>query len=682
MPGNRVASRAEIRDDTGVVCAVWVIASVLAGCHLKAAPGVPGQTAIAVTSVTLKPRAGEQLRVEYKPLMATMGLRPGSAVYPARTFNEFRLAEDGRRIVAYLHAHGHFDAAVEEPGLVFAADGKHVAVTWHIHEGVAYRIGTLNIVGVPTEYEAELRAMVHFGPGDPIDLNHYRPVRRAMAERLQDKGYGHARGYSRTFVDRVAKTVAWYFYLDPGPRTRIATINVEGANRVTIDAILERAHLAPGAVYSTTEKRRAEIALLDTGAFASAVVVTDADIQTGPPEYPDTGGPIGRAQVDANGDLVPRKLAENLAVRIVVVEAPAKQVRVEIGLEGDPTRIDAYAGTRVTLRNALGVQHHVVLEGNAGYGWLVGNADRELAQGVYGSAKVQYVHPGWLARDLDLRIGARWRDVLYPAAMLREIRIGPGVRRTLRPGVFFDVVLDYRIGLTRDLPAIDAMTRAAVELPLSDQSLGPELAAQLVVDQRDERVEPAAGWLASARGAVSPGGPFGDDRWVLIGGDLRGYRKLGGAWSVGARVSGAAIVVAGDTGVPLGPRLFGGGAYGMRGFGRDRLSPTVCTTTPATTCDAIEVGGRSLVESSVELRMLPFRKFYGATVFVDAGGAGAGLDPTSDGLSAALGLGARLRTWFVPVSIDVSYRGLDRGELRAPSGLDRWLVLFRVGEAF
>jgi hypothetical protein len=36
----------------------------------------------------------------------------------------------------------------------------------------------------------------------------------------------------------------------------------------------------------------------------------------------------------------------------------------------------------------------------------------------------------------------------------------------------------------------------------------------------------------------------------------------------------------------------------------------------------------------------------------------------------------------VPIAVDVSYRGLDRGELRAPSGLDRWLLLFRIGEAF
>ena len=69
-------------------------------------------------------------------------------------------------------------------------------------------------------------------------------------------------------------------------------------------------------------------------------------------------------------------------------------------------------------------------------------------------------------------------------------------------------------------------------------------------------------------------------------------------------------------------------------------------------------------------------------MFVDAGGAGAKLDPFDDGVSAAFGIGARVRSWYVPIALDVSYRALDRGDWRAPSGLDRWLMLFRIGEAF
>jgi outer membrane protein assembly factor BamA len=632
---------------------------------------VPGATDIAVTKVSLEPRDGEQLAVAYKVLHNNLGLRPGNVLFPARKLNEFRLAEDRRRIVGFLHYRGYFDAEVEEPKVVYAPDGKSVAVTWKIHEGAQYFIGSLDIVGAPPEHAAMLRAMVPFDRGSPIDLEVYRPLRRALAERLQDEGYGHARGYSRLFVDREKKTVAWFYYLDPGPQTRIGTVEVAGNKQVPAPKILERAGLSPGRPYSTAEKRRAEMALLDTGAFASAVITTDADIMTGPPEHPDTGGALAPEQVDANGDLVPRKLGDTLALRVTVVEAPSTQLRAEVGVEADPTRLDGYVGTRAVLRNALGAQHHLVFEGNVGYGWLVRD-EQDPVDGVYGRARAQYHHPGWLTRNLDLRITANWRDVIYPAALLREITVGPGVRTTLTPHTFIDFDLGYRVGITRNLPALDAMTRASVDLPEADRSDGPEVTASVIADHRDDRVEPADGWFASARASFSPGGPFGDNRWLMLAGDLRGFKPIGGGWSVGARVAGAAVTLVDDSGVPFGPRLFGGGAWGMRGFGRDRLSPTV---------DGVEVGGRSLLETSVELRWLPFRQFYGVAAFVDAGAAGAKLDPFVDGVSAAVGLGARLRTWYLPIAIDVSYRALDHNDL-GPPGLSRLLVLFRLGEAF
>jgi hypothetical protein len=51
-------------------------------------------------------------------------------------------------------------------------------------------------------------------------------------------------------------------------------------------------------------------------------------------------------------------------------------------------------------------------------------------------------------------------------------------------------------------------------------------------------------------------------------------------------------------------------------------------------------------------------------------------------MSLAVGLGARLRTWYVPVAVDVGYRVVDHTSIVAPSALDRLLVLFRIGEAF
>jgi outer membrane translocation and assembly module TamA len=647
-----------------------VLAIVGFGCHQPTFPTVPGATEIAVSSVTIEPRAGEHLAVSYKPLYEYLGLRKKDAIRPGRSFNEYRLAEDRRRIEAFMNEAGRFDAEVDDPQVVYAKDGKSVAVTWRVHEGATYHISSVELVGAPAEYEADLRAMIPFRAGDEVSLETYRPLRRTMAESLQEHGYGHARGYSRAFVDREAKTVAWFYYIDAGPKTHIGKLIVEGNKQIPADAILERAGLSPNGTYSLAEKRRAEMALLDTGAFASVAVVSDADIQTGPPEHPDTGGILAPEQVDADGRIVPRKLDDSLSLRVVVVEAPSKQLRMELGVEADPSRVDSYAGARVILRNLIVPQQHVVLEGHVGYGMYVD--DDEPAHGVYGSALVQYLIP---TNPIDMRLTGRWRDVLYPDAMLREFVVGPGVRKTLAKDVWLDVDAFYRFGRQIDQPMFDAMTSDELALPMDEDSKGALFEASLMADHRNDRVEPTEGWFVGLRSGYSPGGALGDHRWLSVGTDLRAYVPLNASWSIGLRGSAAGVLMPGDDGVPLGPRLFGGGAHGMRGYGRDRLSPEACI---ADQCAL--VGGRSLVEASAELRLLPFRKQYGAAVFVDAGAAGAKANPFDDGIAIAPGIGARIRSWYLPIGFDVSYAVVRENTVARE--WDRLLVFFRIGEAF
>lgn len=647
-----------------------IVVAALTACAAPKFPTVPGQTDIHVKSVQVQPRAGEHLEVNYKELLEYLGLRKQDPVRPERTFNEFRVAEDRRRALAYLHEHGHFDAEVDEPELVYTPDRKAVSVTWRVHEGPAYKIASVELIGAPPKHAAMLRAMIPFGPGSDVELEIYRPLRRVLAERLQEEGYGHARGYSRVFVDRETKSVAWFYYLDPGPETRIGSIAVEGNRQVPADAILERAGLSLQGHYSLAEKRRAELALLDTGAFASAVVMSDADIQTGPPEHPDTGGILAPEQVDGDGKIVPRTLDSSLAVRVIVVEAPKRQLRAEVGIEADPTRVDTYAGARVLFRNLFAPQHHLILEGHVGYGVLID--EDQTADGIYGSALAQYLKPGWLHRALDLRLTGRWRDVLYPDSMLREVVAGPGIRTNVAKNVFVDVDAFYRFGRQIDAP----VGLPDLDLPMESDSKNAVLEASIIADQRNDRVEPTAGWLLALRGSYAPGGALGDNRWLQLVGDARAFKPLNAKWSIGVRGSAGIVPVVGSSGLPLGPRLFGGGSHGMRGYGRDQLSPEVCDAMN----ECAVVGGRSLVESSVELRLLPFRKLYGAAMFVDAGAAGAGVNAFENGISIAAGVGARIRTWYLPIGFDLSYRIVEDNS--AGAAFDRLLVFFRIGEAF
>jgi len=643
------------------------VAIVLLGCRAPNRPAVPGDTAVGVTAVTIEPDAASA--VVYKPLFALLGVRAKTLLAPERPFNEYRLAEDRRRIASWLQGQGRFEATVDPPRVTWDAARTHVAVAWTVHEGPRYTVASITVVGAPPEHAAGLRGILPFDVGAAIDLEPYRLLRLEMANYLQDRGFGHARAYSRVFVDKAAKTVAWFYYVDAGPQTRVGSLAVEGNDQVPAADVLARAGFAVGAPFSTAAAKRAELALLDTGAFVSVNVITDADIHR-LPEYPDTGGVMTAEQVSADGTLVPRRLPETLAVKVVVVEAPARQVRIEAGIEIDPTRADAFAGARVTLRNLFAPQHHLILEGNVGYGHTFDDAG--IANRLYGSALVQYLHP---LDSIDVRLTGRWRDVLYPSALLRELTAGPGLRAVPAPGVFLELDALYRFARTLDLPAIDP---AAAGSFTGADSQGVELVGSAILDRRDDRVEATRGWLLGISGSYSPGGPLADHRWLQLSAEARGFVRLGGPWSVGVRASTGWLLLAGDEGVPLGTRLFGGGPYGMRGFGRDRLSPAVCEL--GTTCDRVLVGGESLALGSVELRLLPFRKQYGAATFVDVGGAGAGANAFASGISLAAGIGGRLRLWYLPIAIDLAYRILDEGDPGAAWG--RVLAFVRIGEAF
>jgi outer membrane protein assembly factor BamA len=299
-----------------------------------------------------------------------------------------------------------------------------------------------------------------------------------------------------------------------------------------------------------------------------------------------------------------------------------------------------------------------------------------------------------LGRLVDFRLTGRFRDELYPGFHLREVTAGPGIRTTIAPGrakefqpsgLFLDLDLFFRWGQQVSFGPFDDATRARFTLPDEDTSIGPELQASLIWDERDNPFEAMSGWLMGLRTSFNPGKPMGTHRYLTVSPEARGFIPLTESLSVGARAGAGWAFLGEDAGVPLGPRLFGGGAYGMRGYGRDHLSPIApsCLMSGAANvvCQGVPVGGLSLFEGGIEGRFLPRLKPYGAVVFGDIGGAGTKYNPFDTGVSLAAGLGLRLRFWYLPAALDFAYRILADNQVQKPAD-DPFLVFFRLGEAF
>lgn len=611
-------------------------------------------------------KAGGDSGIDFQPLMTKLGHRPSNLVLPPRNYNEFRLAEDRRRIIAYAGSVGYFDISVDAPKVINKKSS--VAIEWKVEAGTQYTIGKLKLVGTPSELHAQVLKQIPFSDGGPINTATYRLLRHALADTLRWHGYSHARVYTRAWIHREEKQLDWYYFVDPGPKTHIAAIEVVGNHRVSAGEILRRSGLAVGDAYGARERERSQLQIMDAGSMASVVIVADDDIHKGPPELPDSGG---KALVDAQGDLAPRDLSAGLHLKISVIEAPRRELRLEAGVEADPSRSDAYMDTRLVFRDIGTSGLHLVSEGFVGYGVELGDISEPL--GLYGRAKVQVLKSSVLGLKSDVRITAKLDHQLFPNAAVREYSAGPGFHKALADSLYLDMEVLAFVAQETEALALDAAERTSVGLSEDLEAKGAKLVAGLVWDDRDSGIEASDGYFASAFGEYAPDALDASHHWMRFKGDLRGFFPVTPSLSLAARGSGTWVVGAGDSGVPLHRRLFGGGAYGFRGYGRQGLSPDL---------KGAKVGGQSMIESSLEGRFLPVQKLYGAVAFLDLGAVSVDANPFAQGVFAAVGFGARLRTFYIPVAFDLSYRVLEESELVSPFRLDPWSVFVRLGEAF
>jgi outer membrane protein insertion porin family/translocation and assembly module TamA len=120
--------------------------------------------------------------------------------------------------------------------------------------------------------------------------------------------------------------------------------------------------------------------------------------------------------------------------------------------------------------------------------------------------------------------------------------------------------------------------------------------------------------------------------------------------------------------LPMFRRFFAGGINSTRGYDRYKLGPLTSQEDP--------IGGRSLIEGSIELRTPVYRDF-GAVVFLDA--AAVDKEPFHYNvgyLKYGAGPGIRYSTPVGPLRLDLGF------PLNAPSGLPSWQVHFSIGQAF
>jgi outer membrane protein insertion porin family len=598
-----------------------------------------------------------------------------------------QLAHDDLRLRVRAFQRGYRGAAVET---AIRPRGRGVEVVFRIDEGPPTLVDTVH-VELPERVlgSAQLRRARIPETNAPLDLIQLDSARMRLQQMLGERGYldGVVRDTVALANPRTRAFVG--LRIEPGPRSTLERIVVEGNERVEDRTIVDATVLREGRVLRRRDVESARRSLYESNLFH------EASVNVGP-----------------DGDS-----AKTLTIE--VREAPPRSAQVEVGFN---TVEFVQVGGRFVHHNWLGGGRRLTLETTLG-NLLAGQLNdrgifRDVASGELAiEDESAFLRPTWV-------VGA---DLLQPAFRAAENTLGVGLfahRRTV-PAIAIDNGVGAHISFTRRMGfrsptsvtyRFEATSVEAGELyfcvnfgvcdpptigALRQRHRLSPLGLSFISDHTDDPLMRSEGWRTRLELEHAAGYTASDFHYHRISGTAARYlsfgtprRVLAGrvrfGWVRPLASTAAAVGVAIDgeeAALLLHPRkrFYAGGSNSVRGYGENQLGPRILTVSPAAlmddelddpctatqiaagTCDPNvapvdalvprPLGGNAVLEGNIEYR-LPVWRQLGAAVFVDAAvvrGTGDGL--LGGGVAALTpGFGGRYLSPIGPIRVDLGIR--------------------------
>jgi len=592
-----------------------------------------------------------------------------------RYFDPDMFADDVRRIVALYRAHGYYSTRVTDVRY-FEWQGGQLVVIVRIDEGPVTRVRHVRVAGAPPGVATGLP----LGPGDAMDHERYLQGKQRLTRRLRLAGYPHAEVKGRIEVDPGTLVADIDISITPGELSEFGAVSVgsadggEGLAKGDEKVVRSLLTFKRGRRYSEDELEETRNRLYETGAFDRVEI--DPDLSGG-------------------GSVIP------IAVKVAL--GRPRQLRIGVGVGSDRNQQEVRTLVSWINRNFYGGLRSLEVTGRLGYAWLPSVLSPDV-HGVVGETGVLATEPARTSWLLDFTQGASIDTQLVNEYRSFGAKPELGVaRRWWR----FSRKLTLGLAYKAELRAFDFFQEVpaalALEVGVDDRFVLSYLEPSIIYDTRNNLLDPSRGVYLALTTDHSALGTYAFDRVVP---EARLYLPLlgqGGRWLTVAARGRVGLIrprFSGET-VHVSQRFFAGGATSHRGFGFRRMSPrcyipkmdvSQCTAAPMGDSDIFLIGGQTLVESSLELRVIPWQfeaggtpAGFGTVLFLDAGRVGQPEDTASDftleRLELAVGWGLRLHTIAGPLRLDVGYR-VGNKDKNGLGGEDPVAVHFSFGQAF
>lgn len=589
------------------------------------------------------------------------------------------LGDDVEGLTTLYRAHG-FRAIEIRPEVEPRGDGN-VAITFHVDEGIPFRVGSIQLAGDSLPPELDLEGAFPIDVGDPLSFLLLQETTDSLTRRLRNQGYASAEVYHGFFRAAESDRASVTYRVALGPRTTFGAVRVTGNELLASSVILDRLPFREGELFRESRIRDAQRSLHELDIVARAVVRRDT----------------ARVESDSVMPIV-----------VEVVEGDARRVRVDLG--GNSAECFNFEG-RWTSRNFFGGGRS--LQARARVSNLLASSLQstflcaQAGEGQYGRvnwiAGIDFNQPSLLSPRMNLLVGIfAERQSLRNIFVRRGVGVDVGLSRTLGSTSFMNV---------RFRPQLNQLEAAEVTLCATFLACSPEdievlsgtrwlspVALSLNRDATDDIFSPTRGFRFLVDLEVADGLTGSDYSYRRVFADGSLYREIDTRTVFAARVRAGNISPGSFSGVlsdmerdraeivPSEKRFYGGGASSIRGFAQSSLGPRSLsipveellrvhgpsggpTCSPASvrdlSCDGSTlagsdlyqlrpIGGLATFEANAELRFRLTDGLLGGVAFVDVGQVWRDEVALGD-LEWSPGIGLRYNTLFGPVRLDVAY---------------------------
>lgn len=520
---------------------------------------------------------------------------------------------DYRRILAALYSEGYYGGSI-----AILVDGREAAelaadaalsgtpeVLIRVEAGPQFRFRTAEIVNpapppATSDDDVEDPAARGYAPGEVARSEAVLRAERLAREAWRQQGHAKAEAAERRVVaDHPSDSIEARIVMRPGPRAAYGEVGVRGARRMNPAFVARQTGLKPGQEYDPDDLERARERLARLEVFRSLRLEEAEDI-----------GDDGLLPID-----------------VVVEERPLRRIGAGASYSTvDGAGIEAYWLHRNLFGQAERLRFDMRLGGIATTEVDPEEYDYELSGA--------FLKPGVFTPDTDFLFNLKGERSDLERYRETSVRGESGFRHIFSEDLSGRALVNAERAEFEDDLGIRRFTTLGLE-------------TGLLYDSRDSKTDPTGGLYGDL--VAEPFYEFDFDNAAFkLTAEARGYLGFGAENRLvaAARVKAGSLVGPSSQETPPDRLYFAGGGGSVRGYPYRGIG--VETGTGET------VGGRSLIEGSLELRAR-ITESFGLVGFVDAGYVSRDSLPGLDeDLLVSAGLGIRYYTSLGPLRLDVA----------------------------